>query len=54
LVKFILNPVKMNPAFPAMPNQGLNPKEAQAVADYLLEKYGGKKAETPAKPEEKK
>lgn len=36
LVKFILNPVKINPAYPAMPNQGLKPKEAEAIADYIL------------------
>jgi cytochrome c len=48
LIKFILSPVKVNPNWPPMPNQGLNPKEAEAVADYMLEKYGGKKAETPA------
>ncbi len=39
LVKFILNPVKINPEYPAMPNQGLKPKEAEAVADYLLSTY---------------
>ncbi len=39
LVKFILNPVKVNPDYPAMPNQGLKPKEAEAVADYLLKTY---------------
>ncbi|MCX7876175.1 MAG: c-type cytochrome [Melioribacteraceae bacterium] len=39
LVKFILNPVKVNPEYPAMPNQGLKPSEAEAVADYLLANY---------------
>ncbi|MGK9367851.1 c-type cytochrome [Melioribacter sp. Ez-97] len=39
LVKFILNPVKVNPDYPAMPNQGLKPAEAEAVADYLLSTY---------------
>ncbi len=39
LVKFILNPVKVNPDYPAMPNQGLKPKEAEAVADFLLSTY---------------
>ncbi len=39
LVKFILNPVKINPDYPAMPNQGLKPAEAEAVADYLLSTY---------------
>ena len=39
LVKYILNPVKVNPDYPAMPNQGLKPKEAEAVAEYLLTTY---------------
>ncbi|KUO62476.1 hypothetical protein APF79_08220 [bacterium BRH_c32] len=37
LVKFVLNPVKVNPEFPSMPNQGLKPNEAEAIATYLLE-----------------
>lgn len=39
LIKFVLNPVKMNPEYPAMPNQGLKPKEAEAIADYILAEY---------------
>lgn len=39
LVKFIMNPVKVNPDFPPMPNQGLKPKEAEAVADYIVQVY---------------
>jgi cytochrome c len=39
LVKFIMNPVKKNPAYPAMPNQGLKPNEADAIADWLLKNY---------------
>ncbi|MFA7229220.1 MAG: c-type cytochrome, partial [Melioribacteraceae bacterium] len=39
LVKYILNPVKINPEYPAMPNQGLKPNEADAVAEYLLTTY---------------
>lgn len=39
LVKFIMNPVKVNPEYPAMPNQGLKPNEAQAVAEYLMNTY---------------
>jgi cytochrome c len=39
LVKYILNPVKINPEYPAMPNQGLKPNEAEAVAEYLLTTY---------------
>ena len=41
LVDFILNPVKVNPEYTAMPNQGLKPKEAEAVADYIVKIYKG-------------
>lgn len=34
---FVLNPTKINPAYPAMPNQGLKPAEAKAIATYILE-----------------
>ncbi len=40
LVKFLLNPVKVDPEYPAMPNQALKPKEAEAIADYMFEHYG--------------
>ena len=39
LKNFILNPVKVNPELPFMPNQGLKPNEAEAAAIYLLKKY---------------
>jgi len=39
LAKFILNPVKVDPAYPPMPAQGLIPAEADALADYLLKTY---------------
>lgn len=39
LIAFIRNPVKVDPAFPPMPNPGLKPQEAEAVAKYLLEEY---------------
>lgn len=39
LVAFIRNPVKVDPAYPQMPNPGLKPKEAAAVASYLLKTY---------------
>lgn len=38
LIAFIKNPVKVNPAYPPMPNPGLKPNEIKAVADYLLKK----------------
>jgi cytochrome c len=39
LINFIANPVKINPLFPPMPNQGLNVKQAEAVAEYILKTY---------------
>jgi cytochrome c len=36
LVAFILNPYKVNPDYPPMPNLGLNRAQAEAVAEYLL------------------
>jgi len=36
---FILNPVKVNPEYTAMPNQGLKPAEAKAVAEFLIKTY---------------
>lgn len=43
LAEFIFNPIKKNPDFPPMPNQGLKKKEAQAMAKWLIEKVTGKK-----------
>ena len=42
LVAFIRNPVKVDPAYPPMPNPGLKPNEAEAIAKYLLETYNEK------------
>ncbi len=39
LVAFVLNPVKVDPAYPNMPNQGLKPAEADSVAAFLLAKF---------------
>ena len=39
LVAFIRNPGKVNPDYPPMPNPGLKPNEAEAMAKYLLETY---------------
>lgn len=39
LVNFILNPKKINPDLPAMPNQALKPNEARAVAKYIMKVY---------------
>jgi cytochrome c len=38
LSEFIYNPTKINPDYPAMPNQGLKKKEAEAMAKWLIEK----------------
>jgi cytochrome c551/c552 len=38
LIRFILNPSKVDPAYPSMPNQGLKSMEADSVASYLLVK----------------
>jgi len=43
LVKFIMNPVKMNPDYPPMPNQNLRKPQATAVADYLLQEFAKRK-----------
>jgi cytochrome c len=40
LVAFVLNPSKVDPAFPPMPNQGLRPAEADSIAMYLMSKVG--------------
>ncbi|MCX8010232.1 MAG: c-type cytochrome [Ignavibacteria bacterium] len=42
LVKFILNPTKVDPAYPPMPAQGLKPQEAEAVAEFLLNSFKNK------------
>lgn len=42
LSSFILNPTKKSPDFPPMPSPGLKPKEADAVAKYLIDKVSGK------------
>ena len=42
LVAFILNPKQNNPGYPPMPNPGLKPNEAQAVAKYILSTYKSK------------
>jgi cytochrome c551/c552 len=42
LAEFIYNPQKINPSYPAMPNQGLKMKEAEAIAKYIMDKIGKK------------
>lgn len=41
LAAFILNPRKVDPAYPAMPNQGVRRAEARAVAAYLWKEFTG-------------
>jgi cytochrome c len=50
IMAFVLNPVKMNPAFPPMPNQGLKPVEADSIVSYILRRLGTGivKSSTPA------
>jgi len=39
LIAFIRNPTKVDPTYPPMPNPGLKPQEAEAVATYMLDHY---------------
>jgi cytochrome c len=39
LLSFVMNPQKMNPAFPPMPNQGLKPAEADSITAYIMMMY---------------
>jgi len=51
IMSFVLNPTKMNPAFPPMPNQGLKPAEADSIVSYILRKLGtGDSKPTPLAP----
>ena len=43
LAAYILKPVKKNADYPPMPAQPLKPKEAEAVAQYLIDKVAGKR-----------
>ncbi len=45
LMAFVMNPVKVNPAYPNMPNQGLKPSEADSIATFLLAKVIGSPGE---------
>ncbi len=42
LIAFIRNPVKVDPAYPPMPNPGLKPQEAEAIVKYIMETYKDK------------
>jgi len=39
LLSFVLNPQKINPAYPPMPNQGLKPAEADSITAYIMLMY---------------
>ncbi len=39
LIAFILNPKKIDPDYPPMPNQGLKPAEADSVASYIIRQF---------------
>jgi cytochrome c len=47
IMAFVLNPAKMNPAFPPMPNQGLKPAEADSIVSYILRTLGKGAAKSP-------
>lgn len=53
LEKFILNPVKIDPAYPAMPSQGLSTIQVKAVVKFLMQKMGQDKMEQDTGDEEK-
>jgi len=40
MIQFILKPVKVDPDFPDMPQQGLTPSEVKAVVEYMYKEYG--------------
>ena len=40
IMAFVLNPVKKDPAFPPMPNQGLKQAEADSIVSYILKRLG--------------
>ena len=40
MVAFVLNPAKVDPAYPPMPNQGLKPGEADSIVSYLFRRFG--------------
>jgi len=56
IMAFVLNPVKRDPAFPPMPNQGLKPAEADSIVSYILKRLGSAetKAAPPAQPSPQK
>ncbi len=39
LISFVLNPQKVDPAYPPMPNQGLKPAEADSITAYIMMMY---------------
>jgi cytochrome c len=39
LLSFVMNPQKIDPAFPPMPNQGLKPAEADSITAYIMMMY---------------
>lgn len=51
LITFVLNPTKVDPAYPPMPNQGLKPAEADSIASYLLVKFSGPIPQAKGKPQ---
>lgn len=50
LKAFIANPVKVDPAYPPMPNPGLGPSQVDAVANYVLQRLATETSGTPTTP----
>ncbi|MBM2814950.1 MAG: Cytochrome c class [Ignavibacteria bacterium] len=42
MIDFVLKPRKVDPAYPDMPAQGLTPKEAKAVVEFMFKEFGSK------------
>lgn len=49
LISFIMNPVKKNPDYPPMPNQGLRAAEADSIATYIMQKVAQLQSSTTSK-----
>jgi cytochrome c len=47
IMAFVLSPVKKDPAFPPMPNQGLKPAEADSIVSYILKRLGPAEVKAP-------
>jgi len=53
LIAYILNPVKVDPQYPAMPSPGLSPIQVKSVVRFLMIKIGAKPLEEREEQKEK-